>query len=57
MSEDFIKKLSGAPKHQDHHLPLPNQFIATDFRIKSSPKNLELNNHPYLIRVSFFCCF
>ena len=52
LSEDFIEKLSDAPRHQDHHLPLPNQFIATDFQIKSPPKNLELNMYPYLIKVS-----
>ena len=56
MSDTFIEKLSNAPIHQDHHLPLPNQFIATDFQIKLPPENLERNNYPYLIKVSCFCC-
>ena len=56
ISEEFIEKLSGAQTHQDHHLPLPNQFIPTDFQIKSPPKNLEDNKHPHLIKVSY-CLF
>ena len=56
ISEEFIEKLSKAPKHEDHHLPLPNQFISTDFQIKPPPKNTEHNKHPHLIKVSF-CLF
>ena len=54
ISEEFIEKLSKAPIHQDHHLPLPNQFIATDFQIKPFSKNLEHSKHPHLIKVSYF---
>ena len=54
ISEEFIDKLSKAPKHQDHYLPLPNQFISTDFLIKSPPKNFERNKYPNLIKVSYF---
>ena len=50
ISEEFIEKLSDPPRHQDHHLPLPNHFIATDFQIKPPPKNM--NKHPRLIKVS-----
>ena len=55
ISEEFIEKLSNAPKHQDHHLPLPNQFIATDFQIKPPPDDLERNKYPRLIKVCCFC--
>ena len=54
ISEEFIEKLSKAPKHQHHHLPLLNQFIPTDFQIKPLPETL--NKHPHLIKVSY-CLF
>ena len=54
ISEEFIEKLTDAPIHPDHHLPLPNQFIATDFQIKPPPENLEQNKYPKLIKVSYF---
>ena len=54
ISEEFIEKLSDAPKHKDLHLPLPNKFIATEFQIKPLPENLEHNKHPNLIKVSYF---
>ena len=50
LTEEFIEKLINAPRHQDHHLPLPNPFIATDFNIKPLPDSA--NEHPYLISVS-----
>ena len=54
ISEEFIEKLSSAPRHQDHHLPSPNHFIATDFQIKPLSKNLEHSKHPRLIKVCYF---
>jgi len=49
LSDDLIKKWSEAPRHEDHALPSPNEFIATDFEIKSPPSNFKRNKHPFLI--------
>ena len=54
LSEDLITKWSEAPRHKDHFVPSPNEFIATNFQIKSPPNNLKLNSYPFLINVSFF---
>ena len=54
LSEDLITKWTEAPRHPDHHFPLPNKFIASNFQIKPPPDNLKRNKYPYLINVSIF---
>ena len=59
LSDDLIKKWSEAPTHKEHCLPSPNEFIPTDFQIKSPSKNLKHNKYPILLSVSdvFFLIF
>ena len=56
LSEDLITKWSEAPRHKDHCLPSPNEFIATNFQIKSPPNDLKNNKYPYLISVGCYFC-
>ena len=50
----LIEKWSAVEPIPELHLPLPNEFIPTDFAIVPKPEGEELPKTPVLIRVGLF---